>query len=476
MAMGRRKREQQGVLWIAAQDVARSPGHPFYERLNHLLAKHGFDAFSEETCRRYYAETMGRPSTPPPVYFRMLLIGYFEGLDSERAIAWRCADSIALRAFLGYELTEAPPDHSTLSRTRRLIDVETHTAVFDWIVAVLAKEGLISGTTLGIDATTLEANAALRSIVRRDTGESYAAFLARLANASGIETPTRAALAKLDRRRANKGSNADWEHPHDPDARITKMKDGRTHLAHKVEHAVDMDTGAVVAATVQAADAGDTATMSATLAEAAERLDTVQRSPRRLSCSCATAVREQSKSTDETEADPVREVVADKGYHSNATLTELDEQGVRTYISEPARGRRRWIGKEAEQHAVYANRRRIRGARGRRLLRKRGELLERAFAHYLGTGGMRRVHLRGRGNILKRLLVHIGGFNLGLILRRRFGVGTPRGLQGLRALASRIHQYIVALLRRLIGPERAPIAPTGAYRDELRQTPLPAAA
>jgi len=468
MAMGRRETQQQGQLWIPASEVARSPGHPFYERLNRILAKHGFDAFVERECRRYYAETMGRPSTPPPVYFRMLLIGYFEGLDSERAIAWRCADSIALRAFLGYELTEMPPDHSTLSRTRRLMDLETHEAVFDWIVAVLAKEGLLSGKTLGVDATSLEANAALRTIVRRDTGESYAAFLARLAKVSGIATPTRAALAALDRHRRKKGANADWEHPHDPDARITKMKDGRTHLAHKVEHAVDMDTGAVVAVRVEAADAGDTATLEGTLAEAVERIETVCDQTESSDAAAAAAAK--------AEVGPVREAVADKGYHSNATVSGLDERGIRTYISEPARGRRRWVGKEREQRAVYANRRRIRGARGRGLLRKRGELLERAFAHYLDTGAMRRVHLRGRGNILKRLLVHIGGFNLGLIVRRHFGVGTPRALQGLRALAAAVSQFICALVRRLMGPERSPMAHTGADRDEIRETTLPAAA
>src|SRR5207342_1332120 len=184
-----------------------------------------FDRFVEEQCRPFYAPVMGRPSLPPGRYFRLLMVGYFEGLDSERGIAWRAADSLSLRQFLGLELSEAPPDHSTISRTRRLIDVETHQAVFTWILKRLAAAGLVKGQTIGIDATTLEANAALRSLVRRDTGESYQEFLTKLAEASGIRTPTRAALARLDRKRKKKGSNQEWTHPHDPDARITKMKD-----------------------------------------------------------------------------------------------------------------------------------------------------------------------------------------------------------------------------------------------------------
>jgi transposase len=248
MAMGRRKHRQRG-LWIEASGLARGPGHPFYRRFNELLGSEGFDAFAEKSCQRFYAEVMGRPSLAPGVYFRLLLIGYFEGIDSERGIAWRVADSLALREFLGFELTQTTPDHSTISRTRRLIDQETHEEVFTWVVRVLAKQGLLQGKTLGIDATTLEANAALRSIVRRDTGQSYTQFLERLAKASGIATPTREDLARIDRKRGGKGSNDEWRHPHDAEARITKMKDGRTHLAHKAEHVVDLETGAIVAIT-----------------------------------------------------------------------------------------------------------------------------------------------------------------------------------------------------------------------------------
>ena len=403
----RRRRARQKTMWVASADLPRSAGHPFYERLNRLLDDAGFDAFVEGQGAPFYADGVGRPSLAPGRYFRLLLLGYFEGLESERAIAWRAADSLSIRQFLDLELHEAPPDHSTLSRTRRLIAVETHQAVFTWVLQQLADAQLVKGRTLGIDATTLEANAAMRSIVRRDTGAEYEAWLTQLAEASGLATPTRAELARFDRTRKKKGSNDDWTHPQDPDAKITKLKDGRTHLAHKAEHAVDLETGAVVSVTVQDADDGDTTTMVETLITAAEQLEAVLAADVRLA-----------------------EIVGDKGYHSNQTLTEFVDLGLRSYISEPDRGRRNWKGKAPARHAVYANRRRIRGARGQRLLRQRGEHLERPNAHLYETGGMRRVHLRGHPNILKRLLVHVGGFNLGLLMRQLTGVGTPRSLQG----------------------------------------------
>jgi len=418
MAMGKRKhRRRQTALWIATSDLPTTAAHPFYRRLNQILDAADFDRYVEGLCQRFYADEIGRPGLAPGRYFRLLLIGYFEGLDAERAIAWRAADSFALREFLGLVLPEAPPDHSTISRTRRLIDLETHQAVFTWILQRLADAGLVTGKTIGIDATTLEANAALRSIVRRDTGETYQEFLTQLAKASGIETPTREDLARLDRKRKKKGSNDDWTHPHDPDAKITKMKDGRTHLAHKAEHAVDLETGAVVAVTIQPADEGDTSTSIETLITASEQVETVV-----------------------PDGDGVQEVVADKGYHSNQALVDLEAVHVRSYISEPDRGRRKWKDNRQARGAVYRNRRRIRGARGKRLLRQRGERLERPFAHLYETGRMRRVYLRGHKNILKRVLVHAGASNLGLLMRTLFGVGTPRSLQG-RVVALLAHLW-----------------------------------
>src|SRR2546425_11128043 len=269
MAMGTRKqREKQEDIWIAHTELASAPGHPFYQRLNELLEAERFDEFVENRCAKFYAAKYGRPSLTPGIYFRSLLIGYFEAIGAERGIAWRLADSLALRRFVGIALDEYTPDHSTISRTRRLIDLDTHREVFAWVLGVLADRGLLKGQRIAIDATTLEANAAMRSIVRRDTGESYEDFLRGLAKASGIETPRHEDLARLDRKRKKRTSNKEWKSPADGDARIAKMKDGRTHLAHKAEHAVDLDTGAVVAVTLQGADKGDTTTLDETLCEA----------------------------------------------------------------------------------------------------------------------------------------------------------------------------------------------------------------
>ena len=442
--MGRRTdRARTPGLWIAANELPTTGGHPFYQRLNQVLDAHGFDAFVESQCAPFYADGVGRPSLTPGTYFRLLLIGYFEGIDSERGIAWRTADSLALRGFLGLGLEETPPEHSTISWTRRLIDLETHRAIFTWIRQVLATAELVKGTTIGIDATTLEANAALRSIVRHDSSETYQECLTRLAQASGIATPTRADVARLDRKRSKKGRNTDWRHPHDPDARITKMKDGRTHLAHKAEHAVDLETGAIVGVTVQGADQGDTTTIAATVTTAADALEAV-----------ATV-------TDEDTA-VIDEVVADKGYHSNQTLVDLTQLDVRTYIAEPNRGRRRWQHKAAARAAVHANRRRIRSRRVCALQRCRSERLERPNAHLYDTGGIRQTHLRGHDNILKRLLVHTGGFNLGLLMRALVGVGTPRGLQGRLAAVMAVFVAPRTLAHALWRDRETPSADTPA--------------
>lgn len=415
----RRHQERQADLWVATNAIVDPPGHAFYERLNEVLREHHFDRHVEHLCRRFYRGPRGRPSLAPGVYFRLLFIGFFEGLDSERGIAWRVADSLSLRRFLGYGLDEKTPDHSTISRTRRLFWLSTHRAVFRSVLELLAQEGLLVGETVSVDATTLEANAAMRSIVRRDSAQSYEEYVKALAAAAGIENPTPEQLARFDRKRKKKTSNRDWTHPHDPDARVAKMKDGRTHLAHKAEHAVDLKSGAIVALTLQAADAGDTSTIRETVAEARGAVESL----------CGA---------------PVLEVVADKGYHSDAVLEQLQEQGLRTYVAEPDRGRRNWKGKPAQKKRVYANRRRLRGRRGRALMRERAELAERSFAHMYETGAMRRLHLRGRKNILKRLLVHGAAFNLALLLRTRHGTGKPRQAQ------DRLHRSPRAAFRALL--------------------------
>ena len=406
--MGKRKPKQE-PLFFSAQEIPRAASHPFYAKVNEILERNKIDKRLEHLCKRFYKPAMGRPSMAPGVYFRMLLLGYFEGIDSERGIAWRVADSLSLREFLGFSLTESTPDHSTMSRTRRLMLVETHKAVFRWFVKVLGEEGLMDGQTIAVDATMLEANAAMRSIRRRDDGRGYDEYLKDLAKAEGIEEPTREQAARLDRKRKKKASNKDWMSPSDTSARIAKMKDGRTHLAHKAEHAVDLASGAVVAVTLQAADLGDTTTIGVTLQEAQAN---------------ATLINERG----------VEEVVADKGYHSNEVLVDLHEDGVRSYIPEPERGPRHWDGKEKEQKQVYGNRRRMSGRRGKDLQKLRTELTERSFAHMYETGGMRRTHLKGQKNILKRLLFHAIGFNLALLIRKSCGIGKPRTLQGSSAL------------------------------------------
>ena len=346
-----KRRQQQGLFYAA--DLAEAPGHPFYKRLNEALDAADFDGFCEERCWTFYHDRLGRPSLAPGVYFRLQLIGFFEGVNSERGIAWRVADSLSLRCFLGYGLDEATPDHVTLSRTRRLLDAETHQAIFSWVLERQAAAGLLKGKTIGVDATTLEADAAMRSIVRRATGENYREYLAKLAAADG-EASDRAALQRRDRKRKKKVSNKDWVNPHDREAEITKMKDGRTRLAYKAEQAVDLDTGAIVATTAHPGASGDTTSIQQAVPAAGE------------------AVAEQMTTAQDVNEAGVEEVVADKGYHSGAT---------------------------------YANRRRVRGERGKRLLRQRGEKLERPFAHQFETGAMRRLRVRGLDEVKKKLLL-----------------------------------------------------------------------
>ena len=418
MALGKRKPLEQ-PLFITFGDLNVRP-NPYYESVNKVLAAHQFDPFVEQRCAGFYDDGVkgGRPGIAPGVYFRCLLVGYFEGIDSERGIDWRCNDSSSLKLFLGIAVNKPAPDHSTISRTRRLIDVETHAEVFNYILKVLANHGLIQGKTTGVDSTTLEANAAMRSIVRRDSGEGYQEFLTRLAKESGIETPTREELAKLDKKRKNKASNDDWQNPHDPDAKITKMKDGATHLAHKAEHAVDLSEGghgAILAVNVCDAAVGDTATVTDTLVMATANL---------------AALKEDERVADKVSDDWMDEAVLDKGYHSKQGLLDLEEMNLRSYASEPARGRQEWDGQLDARDAVYANRRRIEGERGKRLLRSRGEKLERTFAHCYETGAMRHLYLRGQENIAKRVLIHAAGFNIGLMMRVKYGLRKPRSMGG----------------------------------------------
>jgi transposase len=406
MALGRQG-DRQGDLVVTWKEMPRSPGHIFYDRLQGVLIDAGFDAFAETTCKPYYAAKMGAPSIPPGRYFRMHMVGYFEGIDSERGIEWRCSDSLSLRDFLRLRTTDRVPDHSWLSKTRSRLPHEIHETVFGWVLTLIAERGLVKGERIGVDASTMEANAALRTIVRRDSGETYREMLKHMAEESGIETPLADDLIRMDRaRKGKKLSNEDWVSGTDPEAKIAKMKDGTTHLAYKPEHAVDLDTGAVVAAEIHPADDGDTTTLEGTLQAAEGNLAAVGMAP--------------------TEAVPA-ELVADKGYHSRAVLKDLDGGVWKTRIAEPQRTAfLRWHGDTEARDAVYANRNRLRSEIGKAGMRRRAEIVERSFAHNLERGGLRRTWLRGRENVHKRYLIHVAGHNLGILMRLLIGAGTPK--------------------------------------------------
>lgn len=448
MALGKRKSVEQ-PLFIPFEELNVRP-NPYYETVNKALAAHPFDPFVEQLCARFHDDGVkgGRPGIAPGVYFRCLLVGYFEGIDSERGIDWRCNDSSSLKLFPGIAVNKPVPDHSTISRTRRLIDIETHADVFTYILKILANHGLINGKTAGVDSTTLEANAAMRSIVRRASCGSGTVqeFLTRLAKESGIETPTREDLANLDKKRKNKAGNDDWQNPHDPDAKITKMKNGATHLAHKAEHAVDLSEGshgAILAVNVCDAAAGDTATVTDTPVMATANL---------------AALKEDERVAGKVSENWMSESVLDKGYHSKQGLLDLAEMNIRSYASEPARGRQKWNEQLDTRDAVYGNRRRIRGKRGKRLLRSRSEKPERTFAHCHETGAMRHLYLRGRENIAKRVLIHAAGFNLGLLMRVKDGLRKPRSM-GRAVFAAFLRMMrqlwtVWAAMRYLVSPER----------------------
>jgi transposase len=411
MSMGRRQAETQPDLWVPTTELPRSPGHAFYDKLNALLAQASFDSHVEALCQPYYADGVGRESIPPGVYFRMLLVGYFEGLDSQRGIAWRCSDSLSLRAFLGVPFPDPTPDHSSLTKVRQRLPLAVHEEVFVFVLKLAQDKKLLRGKTVAVDATTLEANAALRSITRKDTGEGYHEYLKRLLAEQGVENPTAEEVRRFDQNRKKKGSNAEWQSPADPDSRIAKMKDGTTHLAYKAEHTVDLDSGFVLAAAVHTADQGDADTLVDSVLQAQINL---------------------VKAGSEQE---VEEAVADKGYHKAQTLAECQQCNTRTYIPEPKGKEYNWQDKPASwRRAVQGNRRRVKGARSKRLQRKRGELVERSFAHVCETGGGRRTWLRGLAEVTKRYVVQVAGYNLGVLMRKLFGVGKPRALQGAAGL------------------------------------------
>lgn len=455
MAIGRRKQQRQDEFWIATRDLPRCEGHVFYRKLNQLLGEARFDPYVESLCEPYYHETMGRPGIPPGIYFRMLLVGYFEGIGSQRGIAWRCGDSLSLRDFLGVRLGDQTPDHSSLTRTRDRLPHSVHAAVFQFVLRVADEKGLLKGKTVGVDATTLEADAAMKSIVRRDTGEDWQEYVRRLMQEAGqLEEGQQASaeeIARFDRQRKDKKvSNQQWQSQTDPDSRITKMKDDRTHLAYKAEHVVDLDTELILAAEVYHADVADVNTIGPSISQAQDNVLAA-----------------------ESDAQ-IEEAVADKGYLGNETLAELEfTEGLRTYIVEPKYPHRRnWKNKpDEERRAVTNNRRRVRGKRGRALQRERSEKVERSFAHVCETGGCRRTWLRGIEKVRKRYLIAAMARNLGTIMRALFGIGTARSLQGEGGLADALY---FALINVLMALQRL-LMPTHHHTHHMKQKPSPAA-
>jgi transposase len=407
MSLGKQKNYTQ-QMFIAYDKLPHSPGHAFYEKVQSILKQENFDTYVENICSSYYDERNGRPSIPTGVYFRMHFVAYFERIDSERRLCWKCADSLSLREFLQLSIKQRVPDHSSLSRIRSRFAVETHEIVFNSILKLLAKNKLIKGKKLAIDSSTMEANASMRSIVRRDTEESYRDMLKRMAKESGIETPTAEELVRFDRKRKGKSlSNKDWKSKTDEDAKIAKLKDGRTRLAYKPEHVVDLDSGAIIAAPIHTADKADVNTLHDSSKKAVETLKIVleNKAPK------------QGKPAD---------FVTDKGYFSRANLKNICVE-LRSRICEPqVNGRLKWKGDVEARKAVYNNRARLHNDKGKALRKKRTELVERSFAHCLSSGGMRRVHLRGRENIQKRYLLHVAAFNIGILMRSKFGFGTPK--------------------------------------------------
>jgi IS5 family transposase len=437
MGMGKRKPVQES-LFVTYSDLPRSAGHPFYVKLNRLLEEAGFDRWLEDRCASYYAqeEKRGQPSIPPGIYFRMLLVGYFEGIDSQRGIAWRCADSLSLREFLGFALSSATPDHSTLTNTRKRLPQEVFAEVFQFVLQIAVVKDLVAGKTVGVDSTMLEANAAMKCIIRRDSGEDWKAYVTGLMREEGViepsHEPTDEEVRRYDKKRKNKKvSNEEWVSKIDPDSRIAQMKDGRTHLAYKAEHVVDLKSDLVLAAEITPADQGDTQTMTDSVLQAQLNL-------------------QEAGSTQEIE-----EVAADKGYHGAGALELCEAMGLRTYIPEQQRKHKaRWTDKEPEmRRVVYGNRRRVRRAKSKKLQRRRSEVCERTFAHICDSGGMRRSWLREFVNVAKRYLIAAAAHNLGRVLWKLFGVGKPRALQGEGGFAALVHLamfVLLALWKRLV--------------------------
>jgi transposase len=397
----------QTELWVATPQLPSSAKSSFYARLDETLESLGFAEKVRTLCAPAYKQTQaGRPGIDPVVYLKMILIGFFEDLPSERAIAARCADSMSIRAFLNYSLEEKTPDHSSLTVIRQRLGLGIYQQIFTLTLQALREHGLLRGKNLGIDSSVIEANASLRALVHRNTEEQYWDYVKRLAAEQGIDPEDTAAVRKFDRHRPGKGSNLEWQNPHDPDAKIGRTKGGATDMIYKPEAVVDLDTGAIVQADVHPADQSDHQEMAARVLAAQETLN--------------------QANADKPDTLTVTSITSDKGYYSVGQLEALQQEGIRTVISDPIDNRRVDKLDRDEQRAVRSAQRSVRSQSGKDLLRRRGMHIERSFAHILDAGGMRRTSLRGWENLNKRFKLAAAFYNLSQLMRKLFGLGTPK--------------------------------------------------
>lgn len=423
------KKADQQQFWIETRRLPKATASTFYRKLDETLERIGFIEGVREICRPAYAAAArgGRPGIDPAVYFKMLMIGFFENLPSERSIASRCADSLSLRAFLGYEIDEETPDHSSLSVIRSRLGTDIYQAALELVLKGLFENGLLKGRNLGIDSSVIEANASLRELVHRNTEEQYWAYVKRLAAEAGIDPDDTKAVRRFDKKReGRKTSNEEWENPHDPDAKVGKTKHGACDMIYKPEHITDLDSGAIVAATVRRGDEGDTK----------ELVERVLAAGEVLARSCNDA--EQKR--------VLQSLTADEGYFSVEEICGLQGERVRTIIGDPHASKRRKDKQDAIVKQVLSKAQRaVKSTSGKAMLRKRGEHLERSFAHVLDHGGLRRTTLRGQANLIKRQLAAALTYDLSLLMRRLTGHGTPK--QWLAAAAEAVWR----LLRLLHG-------------------------
>ena len=422
----------QPELFVPSVRLVQPATSSFYTKLEETLASFQFGEQARHICAPAYSDSRrGRPPVDPAVYFKMLMVGFFENIASERGIAERCSDSISIRFFLGYDLTQSTPDHSTLSVIRDRLGEEAYHQVFLLILSALQEHGLLKGRHVGIDASVIEANAALKSLVNRNTEEAYWDFVRRLASENGIDPKDLAAVREFDRKRPKKMSNDDWKNPHDPDAKIGPTKAGAIDMIYKPEHTVDLETGAIVQAEVRLGHEADAKDLAAHVLQAQENINQAQDRP--------------------ADALTIQSTTADKGYHAVGELIPLQQEGIRTVISDPVKNRQFENLSPQQARAVRQARRSAHSESGKKLLKKRGMHLERSFAHVLDAGGARRTTLRGLENLNKRFQVAAAIYNLSQLMRALWGVGTPKQwAAGAKALAGILRRLFAAGWSRFV--------------------------